>query len=106
MYNDYYYDSIKWKMIRFQSNVSQKLSIGQKIGLVLSLIAGLTFLFFFAITFFFVALGAGAIIFLSNLLFGRKRFRRQPSTPSAGPPPAGPKVYRRDSSRDDDIIDV
>ena len=88
-------------MIRFQGNVSQKLSIGQKIGLALSLIAGLAFLFFFAVTFFFIALGAGTVIFLSNLISGRKRVRYQSPTPSSTP-----KIYRHDPSRDDDIIDV
>ncbi len=89
-------------MIRFQTNVSQNLSIWQKIGLALSAITGLAFLFFFAVTFFFVALGAGAVIFLSNLLFGRRRFNRPPDTP----PAEAPKIYRHDPSRDDDIIDV
>ena len=95
------YDSREGKMIRFQTNVSQNLSIWQKIGLALSAITGLAFLFFFAVTFFFVALGAGAVIFLSNLLFGRRRFNRPPNAPAAAP-----KIYRHDPSRDDDIIDV
>lgn len=88
-------------MIRFQTHISQNLSIWQKMGVALSAIAGIAFLFFFAITFFFVALGVGAIIFLSNLIFGRRRFKRPP-----GAPAATPRIYRNDPSRDDDIIDV
>lgn len=95
------YDSREGKMIRFQTNVSQNLSIWQKIGLALSAITGLAFLFFFAITFLFVALGVGAVIFLSNLLFGRRRFNRPHNAPAAGQ-----KIYRQNPSRDDDIIDI
>jgi len=76
------------------------LPLGTRILLTLGGILVLSFLFFFAFTFFVIALIAGGIGLLAQLVFGRNRF-------SASSAPVPPGFHRRDPHRDDDdVIDV
>ena len=83
------------------NDLFQKIPLRQKISIAVSLIGVVILLFFFAFTIFFIALGAGLVIFVLQLPFWRKRTR-----PSHKVPPETPRIYRHDSSKDDDVIDV
>ena len=88
--------------MEFQNaNIFQKLTLRQKISIAVSLITVVILLVFFAFTIFFIALGIGAVLFISRLLFGRKK-PRQAYTSSTN----NPRIYRHDRSKDDDVIDV
>jgi len=83
------------------NNIFQKLTIKQKISIAVSLILAVIFLVFFAFTFFFIALGVGAALLISRLLFGRGKTQQNYTGPNAKP-----RVYRHDPAKDDDVIDV
>ena len=83
------------------AKIFQKLTLRQKISIAVSLLFAVILLFFFAFTIIFVALGIGAIVFISRLLFGGNK-TRQPNSP----PPGRPRIYRHDTAKDDDVIDV
>ena len=83
------------------TNIFQKLTLKQKISIVVSVVTSIILLVFFAFTFFFIALGIGAIIFISRLPFWGNKTKR-PYASSA----KTPRVYRHDRSKDDDVIDV
>ena len=83
------------------ANIFQKLTLRQKISIGVSLVSAVILLFFFAFTIFFIALGVGAIIFISRLLSWRGKTRHPRASPSKYP-----KVYRHDPAKDDDVIDV
>jgi len=88
--------------MNYQNNdIFQKISLRQKISIAVSLVAAIILLFFFAFTIFFIALGAGAIIFISRLPFWRSKTQRSYTSPSKTP-----RIYRHDPSKDDDVIDV
>lgn len=74
--------------------------LSTRILLALGGVLVLSFLFFFAFTFFVIALVAGGIGLLAQLVFGRNKV-------SAPFSPAPPRYHRRDPRHDDDdVIDV
>ncbi len=88
--------------MNYQNNeIFRKLSLRQKISIAVSLVTAIILLFFFAFTIFFIALGMGAVIFISRLAFGRRNTQQTHSAP-----PNTPRIYRHDPSKDDDVIDV
>ena len=88
--------------MQFQgTNIFQQLTLKQKISIVLSLIAGVILLFFFAVTIFFIALGVGVIILISRLPIWGNRSRTSYTSSTKKT-----RIYRHDPAKDDDVIDV
>ncbi len=83
------------------AQIFQKLTLRQKISIAVSLLFAVILLFFFAFTIIFIALGMGAIIFISRLPFWRGKTKRPHASPSKTP-----RIYRHDPAKDDDVIDV
>lgn len=83
------------------NDIFQKLSLRQKFSIAVSLVGAIILLFFFAFTIFFIALGAGLVIFILQLPFFRKKARQSHKIS-----PETPRIYRHDPSKDDDVIDV
>jgi len=87
--------------MKFQgTNIFQQLTLKQKISIILSLIAAVILLFFFAVTMFFVFLGIGVIILISRLPIWGNRSRTTYTTTQKT------RIYRHNPAKDDDVIDV
>ncbi|GJL78343.1 MAG: hypothetical protein NPINA01_13320 [Nitrospinaceae bacterium] len=86
----------------YQSTQFSSIPLKTKISLGLGAILVLGLLFFFAFTFFLIALLSAVVLFIFNLF--------QRATGNLGPgqtPPQGQKPYHRPASKNnDDVIDI
>lgn len=85
-----------------------KIPFRLKVTLGLSLVLALVLLFFFGITFFFIALAGGLLSLLAGL-FGVKRqsgVNIQFTNQADFRPRSGPRSRPRQRIQDDDVIDI